>query len=577
MSPAPVVIYEKKRHYGFLVFLIILLIIIVLPIGLVYFLLYDSTTKEVNHKEGETMEQFMDQYKENILFKSVANTKDNGQIGFSLDEGSVNTLLYYGLEENLDTQVKQYLNKAYLDIDANNQTYNIYVDASTPFFPYFKSRAQLVATVNKLQDGIGFEIKFTDAKVGRVGGLMWVIDQYVPEDMITGIFSNTGLSFNVDWKNKTISYNASNMLKDFGLDSGSDDNLFMSLIKEVFDNNKSLLNLDCFKNDAINFSLDLSSAHGASTPTPISFANTETVIRQQFHTGAISSSSTISDAFMNIAKNSTHEKPVAGKEITDCLDDNKNELEKTTYITETELNAYLRGTDLVGTTYPLYAHDNETNTNSINFITVNDFYSNIKANNEISFVINLNINGYDTQMVIDATVANRITDKEGETGHFFNFTMNNISYGDISMWDTTNDKPKAFIADLIESGFKSDDIKVEGKSIEIKVNSSDTTTDKMYSLTNEITTVPASGEQEAKVNVQIFTPNFKYGASNPPSASEYPAIAGDMWLNTTTFTLFTHDGTSWNLGESILSPTWQENNPELLSLIQDLGLIPTLP
>ena len=67
MSPAPVVIYEKKRHYGFLVFLIILLIIIVLPIGLVYFLLYDSTTKEVNHREGETMEQFMNQYKENIL------------------------------------------------------------------------------------------------------------------------------------------------------------------------------------------------------------------------------------------------------------------------------------------------------------------------------------------------------------------------------------------------------------------------------------------------------------------------------------------------------------------------------
>ncbi len=572
-----VVIYQKKKHHGFLIFLIILLIIIVLPIALVYILFYDSDTKQVNYKEGVTMEQFMNQYKDNLLVNSIANTKDTGQVGFALDEGSVNSLLYYGLNENLDSAVKQYLNKAYLDIDGNNKTYTFYVDASTPFFPYFKSRAQLVATVSTLPDGLGFEMKFTDAKVGRIGGLMWIVDQYVPADMITGIFSNTGLSFDVDWSNKTISYSAKNMLHDFGLDSGSDDNLFMSLIKEIFDENSNLINVDCYKNDAINFGIDLSSAHSATASTPISFANTVSKVREQFKTGNISSSDAISDAFMNIAKTDTHDKPEAGKEITDCLDDNKNELAKNTYITQSELNAYLRGTDLVGTAYPLYAHDSETNTNTINFIVVNDFYCNIKNDNNITFIINLGINGYETQMVIDATVANRISDKPGETGHFFNFTMNDISYGDISMWDDVHNVPKSFITDLIESGFGSDDIKVDGRNIEIKVNSSDTVTDKMYSLTNEITTVPPSGGQEAKVNIQIFTPNFKYGDSVPPSAAEYPAVSGDMWFDTTNFKLYTHNGLTWDAGQSVIDPTWRANNPETVQLLIDLGLIPTLP
>ncbi len=523
------------------------------------------------------MQQYMDQFKEKLLVNSIENTKTTGQVGFSLDENSINTLLHYGLNENLDATVKQYLNKAYIDIDLNSKTYNFYIDASTPFFPYFKSRAQLVATANKLSDGLGFEIKFTDAKVGRIGGLMWVIDQYVPADVFTGLFSNTGLTFDIDWNNKTIKYNANNILTDFGLDSGSDDNLFMSLVKEIFDNNNDLVNIDCYQNDAINFGIDLSSAHSNLAPAPISFANTVSQVREQFKNGTIASSETIANAFLETAKNTTHEKPGEGKEIADCLSDNKNELAKTTYITQSELNAFLRGTDLVGTTYPLYSHDDETNTNTINFITVNDFYANIKENNNITFVINLGINGYDTQMVIDATVANRISEKEGETGHFFNFTMNNITYGNLSMWDSVHNAPKGFVTDLITKGFSSDDISIDGSNIEIKVNSTGSSTDKMYSLTNEITTSLASGGNEARVNIQIFTPEFRYGDSVPPSILVYPAVNGDMWLDTSTYKLYTYDGVSWGAGQLITDPTWQTNNPDTVQLLLDLGLIPTLP
>ena len=569
------IVYKKKHHYGWLIALIIILVILLLPIALAYILLYDNSTKELNIDSTMTTTAFVESYKEKALVNSVENTKDTGKVGLSLSENDINTLVNCGMKENMDATVAQYVTKAYLDVDTTARKYNFYVDAGLPFFPYFKSRARLSAEIENLTGTEkGFQIKFSDAGVGRLNGLLGLVDQFVGADLINNLFKNTGLSFTVDWANHTIKYSISNLLTDFKLVENNNDNVFLSLVNEIFTQHQNLLDLDFYTNKGVDVAINLASAHDANAPAPVSFDQTIAKVREEFKTATITDANEITTRFDEISKNEVtpREKPEQGKDIQQVLEDNKSVVTQTTYITEDELNSYFRGTDIVGKAFPLYAKDATTGENKINFIIINDFRSDILSDNNIKITANISINGYDTQLTIDATIANHIQENTGG-GYTLRFTMNNICYGnEISLWDETNNKPKDFVSSLIENGFSvggaATNITIEGSDILIKVDGEAG----MYGLANEITTSEDAGGD--KLNIQVFVPQFYYGEGVPDASL---GKANDMYLDTTNLMFYTKEtDTVWGAGQSVLDPTWQANNPDIVALLTEMGLIPTI-
>ena len=560
-------IYAKKKGHPFLKFLLVLFIIIAIligvPIALLYIFIYDSGTKEVWHNNEITLNDYMDSYSKNLLAKSFNDTKSTGKVEFTLQEGDVNTILSYTMGE-LPSQVKQYVTGAYLDVTTD--TYNFYVNASTPFFPYFKTRVCLVAELKDLEgEDKGFELRFKDAKIGKASGLFWIADKFVTQSMIEDIFKGSKMNFEVDWPNHSVKYKLENMLADFGLaGSSSEDNVFFDMIKDIFQNNQNVISTDYYSKKGINVAVDLSSAHGEFTPIT-DFKDTIAQIRNEYKSAQ--STDGINERFIEVAKE-LGEKPAEGKDIQDCLAEHADAITKETYISEEELNAYLRGSDLIGKLYTFVGDDIKTNERTINFIVFNDFYCDIKQENKVQFTINLSINGYDTQMTVDASVNDAI--KLNEQGKLtLDFAMSDIKYGNlISLWDEEKDQPKNIITDLIKSGFSADsssDIKVSGKNISVVIDNP------IYAVGNKITT------DDNKLNVQVFMPKFYSGNTTPDLyfSTLEGLIVGDKYFDLSTSNLYNFNGTSWGTGINVLDPLFLADpaNTEIINYLVEQGFI----
>ncbi len=104
-----------------------------------------------------------------------------------------------------------------------------------------------------------------------------------------------------------------------------------------------------------------------------------------------------------------------------------------------------------------------------------------------------------------------------------------------------------------------------------------------YSTTYTITIITPSDEIDDTVvtshyfTINFVTPSFKYGTGAPPESSVYAAVNGDMWFDTATNKLYTHNGTSWNSGELVTDSAWKAANPEKVRMLEKWGLFPTNP
>ena len=355
------------------------------------------------------------------------------------------------------------------------------------------------------------------------------------------------------------------MLADFGLDSSGNDNIFFDMIKDLFSGSADVVKTEYFANEAVEIKVDMSSAHKNGLVPITDFANSIKKIRNEFIDTANLNDDTVSNRFNELIVE-LYEKPGQGKEIQECLEDNKNEAARTTYITEQELNDYLRGTDLVGTFYPFVSQDLKTKKNKINYIVINDFFCDLKENNDVTFYINISINGYDTQVTLDATIADEIG-LNSENKLSLDFTLSDIRYGDlVSFWDETTNTPKGAIADMIREGFKVDGtsspVTINGATISVVIDNA------MYNIGNEITTT------DNQMNVQIFIPQVFVG-SEAVDVYSFPSTlkAGDLYYNILENKLYTRGDSSWDAGV-LLDDNWKTNNPELWEQISSLIPLP---
>ena len=565
MANINAVIYQKKRH-PFLKFLLVLFIIILiligLPIALLYIFVYDAGTKTVWRNNDISSEKYTEVLSSNIVSQSIDNTSNDGKMTIALKDDDINTFISYALD-SLNPTVKSYVPSAYFDFVSNQ--YNLYVNAETPFFPHFKTRIRLIANVNSIPEpDKGFELKIVDAKIGRIGGLLNLVDQFVTADMINGVLSSSGMHFDVDWANHSIKYTLANMLADFGL-SGSSDSFFTEIINDVFTTNQGTITTDFSSDHSIKFAIDLSSAHNEATPIT-TFAKTISAVREEFKNASEIDLNTVSQRFSEIA-DENGEKPVKGKDLQDCLEEHADEVSKTTYITNGEITDFLRGSDLIGTAYPFVYEDLKTNTKRINFIVINDFTANILEGNKISFAINISVNGYNTKVEISGNIAEKITrNKNGKLA--LNFEMTGIKYGNIAyLWNEDKDEPKQIINSMIQEAFTSgsDDVVISGKTISVIINNS------IYDLGNEINT------ENGKLTVQVFMPKFYSGseAVNVKFPSNDGLMDGDRYFCTTNDYLYTFNGSSWDSGIDVMNPAFllDPANSDLIDFLVSEGLI----
>ena len=545
-------IYKKKSHpfRGLLIFFIVLLVIIALPVGVAYILFYDGASKEVKVNENETMETYMESYKKNVIVNSLEDTKTTGKIAFTVGENELNPLLYYALRQRLDHNATQYITKAYLEVDKEGKQYNFYIDASTPFFPYFKTRIKMSATIEDLKDEKGFSLQIKNLGAGRINGLLSFADQFITESMVKGIFEGMGLGLKVDWKNHKVTCSLNDLLTSLGfVSSSSTGNFFYNIISDTLTTNPQLITTDYYTYSGINIGIDLSSAHDVNAKAPLDYSSAINSTKEALKNTADLNEDTITSKFNEYAEGI---KPTSDKDLTDYLDEHRDNVNLKTYLSEEEINTYLRTTDLIGKVYPFFG-TNDNGENKFAFIIVNDFYIDLKAEQKASFYINLDINGYNTQMVLDTTISDKIVNDGDKLA--FNFNMTNMNYGTISLFE--NGEPKSFVNDMIKEGFEkgeSGDIKVDGKTISVQIE------DDVFTLNKKVTSY------EDRIEIELDKPNVFKRAESPSSTTTEGAI-GDYWLNILTSDVYTKESTGWTFLGNALDPVWATANPEIIALL----------
>lgn len=484
----------KKGCLGkFLIALaVILVIFIVLPISIAFIVLYDGNTKKINIPE-QTSTEFMNSYKETIVRDSMDYTDQTGIVDFKISEDNFNTLLYYAYagNEEIDPQVLKYIPKAYIDINPNKSQYVFYVEAKVAFF---KTRVSLVTEVSEMEGEKGLALTMHEAKVGKLSALVDIADSIVSEDTMDGLFTGTGLNFTVDWSKKQIQYKVTDLLNDFNIaNAAGGSNLFAQLIGDIFRDNPEVIGFDFYKDRAMNIEFDLHSAHNTDVPAPAVFDNTIAATIDHFSSikDRLLTEDEINDYFYAAAQSNGEKPAKSEKSVQEYLDANKTSF-ISTYLTEDEFNTFVRGSDLVAKSYPFYDKTSMTD-RKMNFVVINDFYCDVKPSGKVDFVIGININGYDTQMVINTTMAETLITKGTNT--VLEFTMDDIHYGSISMFE--NGQPKQIILDLIKEGFKkgdaSDDlIQIDGNKISFIMDSG------VYSPTNTVYTT------NDRININII-------------------------------------------------------------------------
>ena len=109
--------------------LITLLLVVAIPVGLVYGLFFDDSTKEVTLQEGQTGQSIGNR----VIVDSLDPAPEEHHIHAVVTENDVDNLIHYGLEESHFSS--KIVKKAYVRVDKNR--YKFYADID---LTYFKTR-----------------------------------------------------------------------------------------------------------------------------------------------------------------------------------------------------------------------------------------------------------------------------------------------------------------------------------------------------------------------------------------------------------------------------------------------------
>lgn len=489
---------RKRKKWPWVV--LVLLILPIFPVVGFYYLVHDENTKQIKVQENFTMESFGNR----VLVDSLDPAKEKEKLSLSVTENDMDNILMHVLKQA--SAVNAFVRKAYVII--NGKQYKFYVDIDAVLI---KTRliinTELIDDVE--HDRFVFQVK--DINMGKIGGLRnvsnSVIGRFINQDNINAFLASSGMSLTYSKEDHALFYNKSDLIKDMSsMASGSSDSLYMTVVESLFD--EKVFSFNPNTNNFIDADVDLKKLEKNElvTDTPEQIVLTPdkvgTNVRDKLVTlindKAVEPGDQMNLAFKYLFHGYEHiseeekgkvlsidfssigmadqDAIKAYKGFSDVLNDGDTDLvkkmeekivvanlllkdselgpgeeEKNKYLCsldENDINGYVKGRNVVG--YTSLLHRQAENTYKVNYITIDNFYTNVYRDEKdtAEFVAKVNINGCHTSLTFSSAVHDVITDNN------MIFNIDQVKYGEIGAEKMKKELLK-IIQDALQGGDKS--------------------------------------------------------------------------------------------------------------------------
>ena len=460
---------RRRRKWPWV--LLVLFLLSTLPIGILYFMLYDPNTKNVTLQSNFSMQE----YGNRVLVDSVDNTKETEKISMIVTENDMDNVLHHLL--NKLPAVTTVVKKAYCVIKGDS--YKFYLDLDGRII---KSRLYVETIIKDDIENNRFVFAIKDITLGNIHGLKkvthWMIQNLVSESMINNILSSTGVGVQFSVAESALVYNKASLVKDMSKLAGAKDiGFFMKIIEAMIQEN--ILQFDSTTDNFMESTVDLkklkTNEYVTDTPEQVTIAESDIgpKIRDKMVTlvnaGAWTDKNNLKllfDYFFNgwtklnddqkaiisatnmssIGINSQAEKEaLVPLNVVDPSADLTNKMKNMINVekllkrdsellpgednksicslSEHDINAYIKGRNVVG--YSSLLHRQADESYKINFISMDNFYTNIYQGDKqtAEFVGKINVNGYHTSLTFSSTVHDSIENNK------LNFKVDQVKYG----------------------------------------------------------------------------------------------------------------------------------------------------
>ena len=450
--------------------LITLLLVIASPIGLVYGLFYDDSTKTIALQEGMTADSLGNR----ITVDSLDKTKETHYMEAVVTENDVDNLIHYGLEQSgFESKI---FSKAYVNVDGNR--YKFYADIDLEFF---KTRIRFDTLLGESADHKDFVFSVQEITIGRMGGFKKLAESpsaaFVTENSVNNFLEKTGLSIHYEEKNTRFVYSKIDAFKDMHhLKQSQSENidLYLSIINNMIDDN--LVQYDFHGPDFINAKLNLEilannsivdDSHMLVNPDEVTtvckskllilinnhkFDENEvdpTVVFQYLFSGwnGLSPENKVLIEGIDMSLIGIENKyAYQGFGLVDpsfslqtqlnnsinvdnLISKNSTRNKKVSTLKESEINHYLAGRNVVGYTTMLSRWNG--NYYKANYITIDNFYCNLynatiegQEKAVAEFVAKINVNGYHTSFTMVSYAG-----EDAQQGKSLVYTIADTKYG----------------------------------------------------------------------------------------------------------------------------------------------------
>ena len=241
---------KKKKNPVARFFVFLLVFILLLPvilIGLVFALFYDEGHKKINVRDDYPINEVFN----DIITRSLDNTKTDAKLRLRLNEDQINQVLYDALYKSGNRI--EIVDNMYLEIRSNSYVFVTELN----LYNFFKTRLFITTKLKTTDEKLIFKI--TDLKLGRMNKLDDVarfIMKHVSLPDINKKIHDAGFHMNIDIANLVIDYPIDMLYEDLFNMVNTGASQYASLLKEILTLN-DLSELLPYSNRALEFAVDL--------------------------------------------------------------------------------------------------------------------------------------------------------------------------------------------------------------------------------------------------------------------------------------------------------------------------------
>jgi hypothetical protein len=417
--------------------------VIGIPIAVLYGCFYDNTTASFQGDDQADNAQLFANEAVDAFDPCLAESK----ISYNLSEDTLNQLLYTA-SKSLGSEAQKYLKKFTLSIQADS--YHFYLDLKVPLF---ESRLDLTCKLKEIGDPAtpeegAFQFQITNVRLGRIDGMdsiaLGIAGNFINDATLTDAFSSAGLHMSVALAEKTITYKKSDMIADLKAkmaNGGSDQNIYFTVLDDFLKD--GLLDFNFYQDKQVAVGVDLTKVHRNETYCPsdrkVPFDlgvyrdqlkilmdgqkiplsedaeefTFDYLVRGYQHCGSDAQSFLNQSSFDFSSIGITDIKTYAGAPnynvptIPSLVEADVKAAGSSGFssptissLSEEEITAYLITTKIYGYSYILSRENDAKNGYKVNYIAVDDFYSEI-VDDHLYLIVGVNMNGYETSIIFD--------------------------------------------------------------------------------------------------------------------------------------------------------------------------------